>query len=186
MARLCSNHDCYYNEVAYVRDIYLKRGDPGALLHKWIKSESRNRWESRYQDAPDGQGGNSLWLKSVYNNVWKHIDLHKVWSAMLDGRDISKSPLGHIEDIKLSLRRFRNLGEINNKYNADILRALHVEEEVQELHREDEPAVPAAPPPAAKQPAPARLVRFGGSSQLRINFPGTGSDNAYHEHYSNW
>ena len=84
MARLCSNHDRFYNEVSYVRDIYLKRGYPGALLHKWIKAESKNRWESRYKDAPEATGGNSLWLKSVYNEVWKHIDLHKVWSAMTE------------------------------------------------------------------------------------------------------
>ena len=137
MARLCSNKNKFYNEVSYVKEIYLKRGYPNALLHTWIKKESNNRWESRYKDAPEAEEGNSLWLKSVYNNVWKHIDLHKVWTAMVDGRDIESSPLGHIKDIKLSLKRFRNLGEINTKYNADILRALHVEEEVAELTRED-------------------------------------------------
>ena len=180
MARLCSNKSRYYNEVSYVRDIYVKRGYPGALLHTWIKRESNNRWESRYKDAPEAEEGSSLWLKSVYNNVWKHIDLHKVWSAMTDGRELKDSPLGHIEDIKLSLRRFRNLGEINNKYNADILRALRVEEEVQELHREE-----GSIPHTAKQSAPPRLVQYRGQSQLRISFPGTGSG-SLEERYPDW
>ena len=173
MARLCSNKNKFYNEVSYVKEIYLKRGYPNTLLHTWIKKESNSRWESRYKDAPEAEEGNSLWLKSVYNNVWKHIDLHKVWTAMVDGRDIESSPLGHIKDIKLSLKRFRNLGEINTKYNADILRALHVEEEVAELTREDhdddQPSV------APMLPQRAQIVKLGDHPQTRLNFPGTGS-----------
>ena len=176
MARLCSNKKMFYNEVSYVKEIYLKRGYPNALLHTWIKKESNNRWESRYKDAPEAEGGSSLWLKSVYNNVWKHIDLHKVWTAMVDGRDIESSPLGHIKDVKLSLKRFRNLGEINNKYNADILWALHVEEEVAELTREDhdddQPSI------APMLPQRAQIVKLGNEPQTRINFPGTGSHEA--------
>ena len=182
MARLCSNHDRFYNEVAYVRDIYLKRGYPGALIAKWIRSEARNRWESRYEDAPGDQGGNSLWLKSVYNNVWSHIDLHKVWSAMVDGRDIESSPLGHIQDIKLSLKRFRNLGEINNKYNADVLRALHVEEEVEQVLTASEEFIPASNKGESSR---AHIVKLGSNPQTRINFPGVGShDNVVH--HSDW
>ena len=181
MARLCSNYDKFYNEVSYVRDIYLKRGYPSALLHNWIKRESRNRWESRYKDAPESDGGSSLWLKSVYNNVWKHIDLHKVWSAMVDGRDIESSPLGHIRDIKLSLSRFKNLGEINNAYNADILRGLHVEEADQMLN-DGEGSIPAP----ANQPARSQLVRLGTSNpQLRLNFPGV-SNREHIVHQDDW
>ena len=132
-------------------------------------------------DAPEDQGGNSLWLKSEYNNVWKHIDLHKVWTKMLDGRDIEKSPIGHIRDIKLSLKRFRNLGEINNGYNADILRALHVEEEVAELHHQDVEEIPVQ----VTQPRRTQLVRLGANPQTRLNFQGTGS-HAHTEHIDDW
>jgi hypothetical protein len=166
MARLCSNKNVYYNEVTYVRDIYLKRGYPSALLHNWIRAESNNRWESRYQDAPEATGGNSLWLKSEYNNVWKHIDLHKVWSAMVDGRDISKSPLGHITDVKLSLKRFKNLGEINNRYNADVLAGILVEESEKVL---DQGVTPIST--LAVRPPQPQLMRLGAwEPQTRINW----------------
>ena len=181
MARLCSNYDKFYNEVSYVRDIYLKRGYPGALLHNWIKAESRNRWESRYKDAPESSGGDSLWLKSVYNNVWKHIDLHKVWSAMSNGEEIETSPLGHIRDVKVSLKRFRNLGEINNAYNADVLRALRVEEDITMLEDREE----SIPAPATQQ-VRTQLVRLGlNNPQMRLNFPGTSSsaDGSRHRHW---
>ena len=164
MARLCSNHNDYYKEVAYVRDIYLLRGYPSALLNSWITTESRKRWESRYQDAPEAIGGSSLWLKSEYNTVWKHIDLHKVWASMVDGRDIEKSPLGLIRDIKLSLSRFRNMGEINNGFNAHILQGLHVEENDRIVN--DEPSAVELP----RQDHP-QVVQFGRNPQLRLNFP---------------
>ena len=166
IARLCSNHSTYFTQVSYVRDIYLKRGYPGQLLHKWIKAEAKNRWDSRNTDAPEEQGQSALWLKSEYNNVWQHINLHKVWSAMLKGRVTKPLPLEHITDIKLSLKRFRNLGEINNRYNADTLRALRVEEDVELLQQDVEPIRPA--PQQAPRPL---IVKWGKEPQTTLNFP---------------
>jgi len=84
-----------------------------------------------------------------------------------DGRDIKKSPLGHIDSIKLSLQKFRNLGEINNKYNADVLRASRVEEDVVML----EQSVDDGPPRNDDIPPPPQVVKFGANPQMRINFP---------------
>lgn len=165
VARLCSNHNTYYNEVAYVRDIYLKRGYPNALLHNWIRAEARNRWDSRYTDAPEAKEVSALWLKSEYNDVWKHIDLHKVWSAMMSGRVTKPLPLANITDVKLSLKRLRNLGEMSNKYNADVLKASRVEENEQIMQQAVEPIQPAT------QPAPPQLMKWGKWDQTTINFP---------------
>jgi hypothetical protein len=166
IARLCSKYPTYYEQVAYVRDIYLKRGYPSELLHHWIRAEARNRWDSRYKDSPEGQGESALWLKSEYNSVWQHIDLHKVWSAMNQRRPVTTvGPLEKITDVKLSLKRFRNLGEINNKYNADVLKGLRVEENEALLEQAVEPIRPAI----EQTPRP-HLVKFGGNPQLRINF----------------
>jgi hypothetical protein len=137
MARLCSNSNSYFTEIGYVRDIYLRRGYPSQLLHTWIKAEAKNRWNSRYEDTPNTLGGSPLWLKSKYNAVWKHIDLHKVWSAMETGIDKEGTPLESVNSIKLSLARYRNLGEISNKYNADVQRGLLVEENNEELEQLD-------------------------------------------------
>jgi hypothetical protein len=167
IARVCSKYSTYYKEIEYVRDIYLKRGYPGELLYNWISAEARNRWDTRYKDAPEGEEVSALWLKSEYNNVWQHIDLRDVWSAMVDGRDISKSPFGHIQRIMLSLQKFRNLGEINNKYNADVLRASRVEEDVVLL----EQRVDDGPPRNDSKPPPPQVVKFGANPQMRINFP---------------
>jgi len=165
IARLCSTHNEYYKQVAYVRDIYLKRGYPSTLLHNWIKAESKNRWDTRYTDAPEASGGSALWLKSVYNNVWQHIDLHKVWSAMMQGRINKPIPLAHIDDVKLSLKRLRNLGEINNKYNADVLKGLRVEEDEELLHQAVEPIQPTLQTPVPQ------IVKWGKYSQTTLNFP---------------
>ena len=96
--------------------------------------------------------------------MWKHIDLHKVWASMVDGRDIEKSPLGLIRDIKLSLSRFKNMGEINNGFNAHILQGLHVEENDRIVN--DEPSAVELP----RQDHP-QVVQFGRNPQLRLNFP---------------
>ena len=55
----------------------------------------------------------------MYNDVWKHVDLRKVWSAMEDTLNKAETPLAEYDSIKLSLKKFRNLGEINNHINAD-------------------------------------------------------------------
>jgi len=149
-----------------VRDIYLKRGYPGDLLHSWIKQEARNRWDTRYKDTPGDVGEDALWLKSEYNTVWQHVDLHKVWSAMMAGRIGKPIPLEHINDVKLSLQRYRNLGEINNKYNADVLRASRVEEDERILEQAVEPIQPA--PVETSRP---QFVKFSWDGQTRLNFP---------------
>ena len=48
---------------------------------------------------------------------------------MEDPLNKAETPLAGYDSIKLSLKRYRNLGEINNKYNADEQRALLLEEE---------------------------------------------------------
>ena len=63
--------------------------------------------------------GSPFWLKLVYNDVWKHIDLRKVWTAMEDTLNKDETPLAEDDSIKLSLKKFRNLGKINNTMNAD-------------------------------------------------------------------
>ena len=129
IARLCSKYDTYYTEIGHVRDIYLKRAYPPHLLYTWIRQEARNRWDSRYQNKNEALGGSPFWLKSVYNDVWKHVDLRKVWSAMEDTLNKAATPLAEYDSIRLSLKKFRNLGEISNKMNADQQRALLLEEE---------------------------------------------------------
>ena len=78
MSRLCSKYDTYYNEIAHVRDIYPKRTYPPHLLYICIRQEARNRWDLRYENKQEALEGSPFWLKSVYNDVWKHIDLRKV------------------------------------------------------------------------------------------------------------
>ena len=129
ISRLCSKYDTYYNEIAHVRDLYLKRPYPPHLLYLWIRQEARNRWDSRYRNKNEALEGSPFWLKSVYNNVRKHIDLRKVWSAMEETLNKAETPLAEYDSIKLSLKKFRNLGEINNKMNADEQRVFLAEEE---------------------------------------------------------
>ena len=73
--------------------------------------------------------GSPFWLKSVYNDVWKHIDLRTVWSAMENSLNKESTPLAQYDSIRLSLKKFRNLGEISNKHNADQQRAFLLEEQ---------------------------------------------------------
>ena len=166
IARLCSRYKpTYYNEVSYVRDIYASRGYPSELLHSWIKQEARNRWVTRYKDTPEASGEDALWLKSEYNSVWQHIDTHKVWAAMMKDRIGKPLPLSHIESIRLSLKRYRTLGEINNKYNADILRGSLVEENDRLLEQDVEPI---RPPIETDRP---QLMRYGRwDTQYKINW----------------
>ena len=129
IARLCSRYATYYTEIAHVRDIYLKRAYPPQLLHNWIRQEARNRWDSRYENKPEALEGSPFWLKSVYNDVWKHVDLRMIWSALEHTLNKDATPLAEYDSIKLSLKKFRNLGEISNKMNADEQRAFLLEEE---------------------------------------------------------
>ena len=123
IARLCSRYNTYYTEISYVRDIYLKRAYPPHLLYTWIRQEAGNRWDSRYENKKEAIEGSPVWLKSVYNDVWKHIDLRKVWSAMENSLKKESTPLTQYDSVRLSLKKFRNLGEISNKHNADQQRA---------------------------------------------------------------
>ena len=95
----------------------------------WIRQEARNRWDSRYENKKEALEGSPFWLKSVYNDVRKHIDLRKVWSAMENSLNKESTPLAQYDSVKLSLKKFRNLGEISNKHNADQQRAFLLEEE---------------------------------------------------------
>ena len=141
IARLCSRYNTYYTEISYVRDIYLKRAYPPHLLYTWIRQEARNRWDSRYENKKEGLEGSPFWLKSVYNDVWKHIDLRKVWSAMENSLKKESTPLAQYDSVKLSLKKFRNLGEISNEHNADQQRAFLLEEQraQQEVSRSPSP-----------------------------------------------
>jgi hypothetical protein len=140
VARLCSKYSTYYNEIAHVRDIYLKRAYPPHLLHTWLRQEARKRWDSRYTNKQEALGDSPLWLKSVYNSVWQHIDLRKVWSAMETPLNKAETPLAETNSVMLSLRKYRNLGEINNKYNAEIQRVLFAEEERDDIEMDDAPS----------------------------------------------
>ena len=99
ISRLCSKYDTYYNEIAHVRDIYLKRAYPPHLLYTWIQQEARNRWDSRCQEKKEALEGSPFWLKSVYNDVWKHIDHCKVWTGMEDMRNKAETPLAEYDSI---------------------------------------------------------------------------------------
>jgi len=100
---------------------------------------------------------------------------------MSNGKEIETSPLGHIRDVKVSLKRFRNLGEINNAYNADTLRALRVEEDITMLEDREE-SIPAP----ARQQVRSQLVRLGlNNPQMRLNFPGASSGGGLHR-ASDW
>ena len=129
IARLCSRHYTYYTEISYVRDIYLKYAYPPHFLYTWIRQEDRIRWDSRYENKKEALEGSPFWLKSVYNDVWKHIDLRSVWSAMENSLNKDSTPLAQYESIMLSLRKFRNLGKISNKHDDDQQRACLLEEQ---------------------------------------------------------
>ena len=127
--------------MSYVRDIYLKRAYPPYLLYTWIRQKARNRWDSRYENKKEALEVSPFWLKSVYNNVWKHIDLRKVWSAMETSLNKDSTPLAQYDSIMLSLKKFRNHGEISNKHNTDQQRAFLLEEQraQQEVSRSPSP-----------------------------------------------
>ena len=52
----------------------------------------------------------------------------------------AETPLAEYDSIKLSLKKFRNLGEINNKMNADEQRVLLAEEERANCERDRSPS----------------------------------------------
>ena len=68
-------------------------------------------------------------MKSDYSTVWQDIDLCKVWSAMEDSLNKAETPLAEYDSVRLSLKKYRNLGEINNKMNADEQCAFLMEEQ---------------------------------------------------------
>ena len=129
IARLCSRYNTYYTEILYVRDIYLKRAYLPHLLYNRIRQEARNKWDSRYENKKEALEGSPFWLKSVYNDVWKHIDLRVVWSAMENLLNKESTPLAQYDSIRLSLKKLRNLGEISNQHNANQERAFLFEEQ---------------------------------------------------------
>ena len=102
---------------------------PPHLLYTWIPQEARRRWDSRYENKKEALEGSPFWLKSVYNDIWKHIDLRMVWSAMENSLNKESTTLAQYDSVRLSLKKFRNLGEISNKHNADQQRAFLLEEE---------------------------------------------------------
>ena len=59
---------------------------------------------------------------------------------MDDTLNRAETPLAEYDSIKLSLKKFRNLGEINNKMYADEQRAVLLEDERALFERERSPS----------------------------------------------
>lgn len=81
LAALSSTRAYYEQAVSDVRMIYLSRGYPDTLLKSWIGKFVDRQWERRHDPTREAEPVSGV-LKTVFNPVWEHLDIHVIQEAI--------------------------------------------------------------------------------------------------------
>jgi len=113
----------YSDELSWLKDLYISRGYPLALVKKWCKKAHDNAYKNRLDWKPSAPTeGISVWpLRSTMNPVWDLLDLSSILDEIADyGLKLGQSPVLIAlwrKQIVKALTRPMNMGDKENIYN---------------------------------------------------------------------
>ena len=126
LAVLSYTPEIYSEELSWLKDLYISRGYPPAVVKKWTKKAHDNAYKNRLDwkpsEAPEGGG---VWpLRSTMNPVWDLLDFSSISDEIAAyGLRIGESPFEIAfwrKRIVKALKRPQNLGDRENLHNRKL------------------------------------------------------------------
>ncbi len=130
----------YYEELDWLKDLYISRGYPPATVMAWIKKFKDSAYKTRldWTFTSEEDGDIAVWpLKSTMNPVWTKLSLHDTTEAMRKAAqpfmlkeakedDDDDLPFSHkfnywFKRMVASQKRTINFGDKENKHNRELL-----------------------------------------------------------------
>ena len=96
LAVLSYTPQIYTEEMSWLKDLYISRGYPPAVVKKWCKKAHDNAYKNQLDwkpsEAPEGGG---IWpLRSTMNPVWDMLDFLSLSEEIANyGLRIGQAPL---------------------------------------------------------------------------------------------
>ena len=126
LAVLSYTRQIYSEELSWLKDLYISRGYPPAVVKKWCKKAHDNAYQNRLEWKPsEASEGGGVWpLRSTMNPVWDTLDLSSIGEEIADyGLRIGESSqaIGKWRKrIVKALKRPMNMGDRENIYNRKL------------------------------------------------------------------
>jgi hypothetical protein len=97
IATLSSRYEDYVNACKEVCDIYIARGYPPDVIHSWLRSNYKVRWEQKLRDGFIQTSSDVLVLKSEYNTSWDYFNVQTLSEQIKTGWKVALRTLsfGH-------------------------------------------------------------------------------------------
>jgi hypothetical protein len=83
LAVLSSTMETYLEALKGLISLYIHRGYPAELVHKWYYSNIQVRWSKKLEDRPEPTA-DTLVLKTEYNLAWNYFNAHELGQTILD------------------------------------------------------------------------------------------------------
>ena len=82
LATLSSTHSVYQDALSNLVALYVKRGYPIELCHKWLKDNMTKRWQNRLNEVrPERE--DVLVLKGQFNTAWNYFNARELGDKLL-------------------------------------------------------------------------------------------------------
>jgi len=125
LAVLSYTPQIYSEELSWLKDLYISRGYPLAVVKKWCKKAHDNTYKNRLDWKPSEVEGGGVWpLRSTMNPVWDLLDFSSLSDDIADyglraGQAAPEIAFWRKRIVK-ALRRPMNLGDRENLYNRKL------------------------------------------------------------------
>jgi hypothetical protein len=152
LAVLSSTMETYLEALRDLISLYIHRGYPADLVHKWYNSNILKRWNEKLENRPVPTA-DTLVLKTEYNLAWNYFNAHQLgqtifnyWSEWLRRADTGSHNLEYpapaqirgtsreVFDVRetnilnsrviLSRKRTRNFLDLTNLWKKSVLESL--------------------------------------------------------------
>ena len=127
LAVLSYTPQIYAEELLWLKDLYISRGYPPAVVIKWCKKAHDNAYKNRLEWKPSSvkEEGSRIWpLRSTMNPVWDMLDFSSLSDEIVNyGLRTGQSPLEIAfwrKRIVKALKRPINMGDKENLYNRKL------------------------------------------------------------------
>lgn len=86
LATLSSKMQHYDDAIRNLIALYITRGYPSDLVHKWMKENFTERWSQRLRVTPNkaGEDDGVLVLKSQYNTAWDYFSARELGDRIMN------------------------------------------------------------------------------------------------------
>jgi len=126
LAVLSYTPQIYSEELSWLKDLYISRGYPPAVVKKWCTKAHDYAYKNRLDWKPsEALEGGSVWpLRSTMNPVWEMLDFSSITEDIVSyglktGQSSSEIAKWRKRIVK-ALKRPQNMGDRENMYNRKL------------------------------------------------------------------